>query len=238
MIVDAHAHLGDAREQAARKNVYTVLCGTDPAGAERVLKLRECPGAVSCGLHPWNAERYDVADMLPMIQASPVLGEIGLDSVWTDADMGAQRRAFRQQLELAQSLGKPVVLHTKGMEEEIARTIAAYDVRKLVHWYSCDEFLELYLEQDCWFSVGPDYAANPAVQAVIRRAPLNRLLTETDGMSAVSWALGREVAPEEVEAVLRGELRAIARAREISEAEAERIVEENLFAFLKGQPAT
>lgn len=234
MIVDAHAHLGGERELLARKNIFTVFCGTEPVSAAEVLRAQGDRVAASCALHPWNAQKHAVEEMLPFIQASPVLGEIGLDSVWTDADMDAQRRAFRAQLELASDLNKPVVLHTKGMEREIAQTLAPYRLRKLVHWYSCEDFLDLYLQQDCWFTVGPDHANNPAVQAVIARAPLDRLLTETDGMSAVSWAMGQEIPPENVEQVLRGELRAIARAKAISEQSAEEIVYENLMRFIHG----
>lgn len=229
MIVDAHAHI-----DVERRNVLTLLCGTEPESAARVIAAAGENAIPCCALHPWYADKFAVSDMLPFIEASPVLGEIGLDSVWTDVSMDAQRRAFHQQLQLAGRLNKPIVLHTKGMEREIAEAIAPCSVRKLVHWYSCMEHLELYLAQDCWFTVGPDHADNPAVRQVIERAPLNRLLTETDGLSAVEWALGRSVPPEEIPAVLRGELEAIARAKGISVGDAEKTVHENLIRFIYG----
>lgn len=229
MIIDAHAHL-----DVERPNILTVLCGTEPVSAAKVIAMQGDRVVASCALHPWYADRVTVEEMLPFIEASPVLGEIGLDSVWTDAPMDAQRSAFHRQLELAQQLNKPIVLHTKGMEREIAETIAPYSVRKLVHWYSCMDHLEMYLAQNCWFTVGPDWEQNPAVQQVIRRAPLNRLLTETDGLSAVEWALNRAVQAEEIEAVLRGELSAIASAKGISAEEAEAAVHQNLLKFIYG----
>ena len=138
------------------------------------------------------------------------------------------------QLELAQQLGMPVILHTKGMEREIARTLRRYTMPKLVHWYSCNEHLDQYLDQDCYFTIGPDHAANPAVQRVLRSAPLDRVLTETDGLDAVAWALGHPVTASEIESVLRGELRAIADVHGIAESEAEAQVEANLDRFLNG----
>ncbi len=227
MLIDAHAHLDVDRPQ-----LRTLLCGTEPVSAAKVIARRSETVIPCCAVHPWNADRVRVEEMLPYIEQCPVLGEIGLDSVWTDVDMAAQRRAFHAQLELAQQMKKPIVLHTKGMEAEIARTIARCDQRKLVHWYSCMEHLGMYLDQDCWFTVGPDWKSNAAVQQVLRRAPLDRLLTETDGLSAVEWALGRSVAPDEIPDVLRGELAAIAKAKGISPDEAERAVEANLEAFL------
>jgi len=123
------------------------------------------------------------------------------------------------------------------MEKEIAETIAPYTVRKLVHWYSCVDYLDLYLEQDCYFTVGPDHGENAAVREVIRRVPLNRLLTETDGLSAVEWAIGRKAEPDEIELVLRREIEAIADAKGLSCSETEAAVYENLLRFIYGNHA-
>ena len=79
-----------------------------------------------------------------------------------------------------------------------------------------------------------DWQTNPAVEQVIARAPLSRLVTETDGLDAVAWALGRPVEPEEIPGVILGELRAIARAKGVSEAEARVRVWENMMAFIHG----
>ena len=231
-LVDAHAHLSGAEELPARGEIFTILCGVDPFDAARALRLRGEGVEASCALHPWHVEKYRVEDMLPYLEAAPVIGEIGLDCVWTSADMDCQRRAFARQLDIAREMNKPVVLHTKGMEAEIARTLARYDLVKLVHWYSCETHLERYLDQDCYFTIGPDAAINPAVQAVARRAPLNRLLTETDGMEAVAWALNRSVAPEELPEVLRGELKVIAELKAITEARAREAVWQNMRRFL------
>lgn len=229
MLIDAHAHI-----DVDRPGVLTVLCGTNPVSAQEVLKKRSDLSIPSCALHPWYADRYAVEEMRSFIEESPVLGEIGLDSVWTDVPMDAQRKVFREQLILAEQLHKPIVLHTKSMEREIAETLAPYSMRKLVHWYSCMDHLEMYLEQDCYFTVGPDHANNAAVQQVIRRAPLNRLLTETDGLSAVEWAIGRRAASDEIETVLRQELEAIARIKGLSCSETEEIVYGNLQRFIYG----
>lgn len=234
MLIDAHAHFNRPDELSARADVRTLFCGTNPETAAEALALRGENRLVSCGVHPWYADRFTAADMLPFIEESVALGEIGLDSVWTGVDMAVQRRAFLEQLDLARQLGLPVILHTKGMEGEIAKAIRPCAVPKLVHWYSCDDYLFDYLDQDCYFTVGPDYGTNSAVQAVLRHVPLDRILTETDGLDAVAWALGRPVASAEIDSVLRGELVAIARVHGIDPAKAEAKVEANFERFLKG----
>lgn len=237
MLIDAHAHFNRLDELPARADVRTLFCGTNPETAAEALALRGENRLVSCGLHPWYADRFTASDMLPFIEEGVALGEIGLDSVWCAVDMDTQRRAFLEQLDLAQRLELPVILHTKGMEGEIARTLRPFTVPKLVHWYSCEDHLFDYLDQDCYFTVGPDYGTNPAVQAVLRHVPLDRILTETDGLDAVAWALGRPVASEEIDSVLRGELAAIARVHGLEPVEAEAKVEENFEQFLNGSCA-
>ena len=186
MIIDAHAHI-----DVDRPGILTVLCGTEPLSAERVLSMRAGNVIASCALHPWYAARHSVEDMLPYIEKSPILGEIGLDSVWTDVPMVHQYKAFREQLEIAARLNKPIVLHTKGMEEEIARMVRSFPHPVVVHWYSGPmDALEDFLAQGCHFTIGPDIAVNPSVQAVAKLAPDDRILFETDGMDAVRWALG------------------------------------------------
>ena len=232
MLTDAHAHFTRSDELSARADVRTVFCGTDPQTAAQALSLRGKDRLASCALHPWVADRYTVEEMLPFIRQSDALGEIGLDDTWCEVDMAIQRRVFTDQLELAQQLGMPVILHTKGMEREIAQTLRRYTMPKLVHWYSCNEYLDQYLDQDCYFTIGPDHAENPAVQRVLRSVPLGRVLTETDGLDAVAWALGRPVTANEIENVLRGELRAIADVHGIAESDAQAQVEANLDRFL------
>lgn len=232
MLIDAHAHL-----DVVRPNIVTVLCGTDPVSAEQVLE--KCCDTVipCCALHPWYADQYSVDEMLVFIKQSPVLGEIGLDNKWTHVPMELQRKAFHEQLLLAETLQKPIVLHTKGMEKEIAETIAPFPVRKLVHWYSCMEHLDRYLEQDCYFTVGPNYETDPAVRQVICSAPPERLLTETDGLDAIAWTMGRKAESRDIENVLRGEIDAIAKAKALSFEKTEAIVHENLLRFIYGTKA-
>lgn len=221
IVYDAHTHMGTEAEweERKKKGIFSMVCGSTPEEAGTLLsRLREngkdLTGS-SCflptfGLHPWHAGEYEVSEMSRYFPECPVIGEIGMDSVWCGVPLRLQERVFREQLAIAMSLKKPVILHTKGQEKAIARILAEYPNRYLVHWYSCGEYLEEYLKLDCYFSVGPDVWWNPAVRNVVKRAPLDKLLLETDGMGAVQWAYeeaplsvtGRRKAPETVEDAL------------------------------------
>ena len=151
--------------------------------------------------------------MEPWLAKCRVIGEIGLDSVWCDVPAADQRPVFIRQLDIAREMDKRVLLHTKGCEEEIARLVAERDVPCVVHWYSCMEHLERYLDLDSYFTVGPGVFNDPAVREVARRAPKGRVLVETDGLSAVSWAFGREVAAKELRPTLETMLQEVASIR-------------------------
>ena len=194
-LFDAHAHLGDEEELLSRKreNISSLVCAGTPEEAERLMLLCEhspfSPILLpALGLHPWQAGNVSFRDMEPWLLKAPVIGEIGMDSVWCDVPLSKQEKVFCAQLELASALKKPVVLHTKGQEKKIAGLIRNYENTYLVHWYSGEEGLSEFLELDCYFTVGPDVFYNPSVQRAARLAPENRLLVETDGCSAVKWA--------------------------------------------------
>ncbi len=236
-MIDAHAHPGTKAELRVRmeQGIRTLLCGVDPASAAEVLRIAADSFlfAPCCALHPWKAAAHRAEDMLPFLEACPVVGETGLDSVWCDVPVNAQMDAFLWNLDYAERTQKPVVLHTKGKEREIARILKSHSMRKVVHWYSCEEPPDDYLDQDCYFTIGPDAEKNAAVKRVIALAPLERLLTETDGLEAVHWALGKAVRAGELPMVLRAGMRVIAEEKRLAIEEVEAALERNYDALLK-----
>ena len=195
IIFDAHAHAGDARECSIRRQhgIRTMLsCGNVQQAAQGLaLCIKYDVFTMTAGVHPWYAADVSLADMEPYMRSCALIGEIGLDSVWCTTPMYAQRRVFAAQLDWACAHGKGVVLHTKGCEMEIARAVCGFPHPVVVHWYSgAKEALDRFLASDCYFTIGPDVGRNPAVQAVARLVPDDRILFETDGMDAVCWANG------------------------------------------------
>lgn len=227
-IIDGHVHV----TQALLPRLGPCLANADSPEEYAFLRASCVPGMViSAGIHPWKADTTDYAAMAPILGQAAVIGEIGLDGVWCAVDMDIQRRVFRQQLTLAREREVPVVLHTKGMEGEILNTIRAYPNRYLVHWYSCPEHLQGYIDLGCWFTVGP--ALNdPAVRAVAERAPIDRLLIESDGLEGIAWAQNRPVTPEEYPTAMAEHLAAVAALRGVSPEALAQQMEENFKAFL------
>ena len=197
-LCDAHTHISSEKDLNERidQHIISLVNHSDPKEIDSFFNQIHPPFLIpSCGLHPWDAQKLTVKDMEPFLQMVPVIGEIGMDSVWCKVPLSLQKKVFEAQLELASDLKKPVILHTKGQEKEIANIIQKYPNCYLIHWYSCLDHLNDFIEQDCYFSIGPDIWWNPATQNVADKVPLNRLLTETDGLGAVQWAY--DEAPDE-----------------------------------------
>lgn len=197
-LCDAHAHMGGEQEllQRSRMQISSMICACTPEEAillQKYVKQEEFSSVIipTFGLHPWYAEQYKVSDMEPYFHDCEVIGEIGLDNVWCDVDLAIQEDVFRKQLSIAMAMDKPVILHTKGQERKISEIIKEYKNTYLVHWYSSMMHLEAFRASDCYFSIGPDVWWNQAVQRVAALIPIERLLAETDGMNAVTWAYDR-----------------------------------------------
>lgn len=245
-LVDAHTHVAPAEQAAAvelaTRGMWQLVAATRPDQCSSVAALAATHRRIvpTYGLHPWYAGEFESQDMDEYLRLAPIIGEIGLDTVWATTPLGAQRRIFQQQLELAVRLQKPVLLHTKGAEEEILHWLRRLTPPAVVvHWYSGPaDHLPGYLQLGCYFTLGPDIAQNGAVQEVCRLAPLDRLLTETDGPAAVTWATGGPSSPLDAPQVLLGTLAEAAKIRGVAPTELQRAVYRNLLQLLSAAGPT
>ena len=226
-VLDMHTHLVSLSEEtkakeelALRKTEGIASCistGT-PQEWKFVQKFRERPEILaSFGIHPWYAGQHLPEHEMEAYCACDFIGEIGMDNVWCQVPESVQRSVFARQLEIAEELHKPVLLHTKGMEREIARMLEGFSQPVCIHWYSGTESdLEEYLGKGYFFTRGPDFGAlrrlclqgekgiptawNTEEQRekwnlyckMLKEIPKDRLFVETDGVSAIAWAMGVE----------------------------------------------
>ena len=126
---DNHCHLPDEADLAA-----LVVNEAKALGVERLIDVgtsversATCCGRAAefdgvwatAGVHPHAAkdgiEGLESLLSLPKVVA---VGECGLDYHYDNSPRQAQRAAFERWLELARSLGLPVVVHTRDAEED------------------------------------------------------------------------------------------------------------------------
>jgi TatD DNase family protein len=197
-LIDAHAHLTDARfagdldavlDRARAAGITRILtCGEDVASSDASLAIANAYAdvRVAVGIHPHRAATLDDA-ALSALRALAVdgrvvaIGEIGIDLSGRSAPRDVQERAFLAQLELADELRLPVVVHVRDAGAEVRALLAGRSVRGQLHCYS-----EGPAEIPAWRALGlvPSFAgpvtyrANRALRDAARAT--DALLVETD----------------------------------------------------------
>lgn len=241
MIIDGHLHLpakdieNRMLDMMVDNKLYGLMAASNPAEWKHLKKLSStCKNIIpTYGLHPWYADQYSLDEIKPYLEDLICLGEIGMDSVWCKVDLKKQYDVFLAQLEIAEEKNCPVILHTKGQEKEIANIIKNYTMPIMVHWYSCDDFLSMYLERECYFTIGPDVKSNKAVEQVVREVPISHLLVESDGLSALEWVHGRKIEVEELPSYLIETMHFIAQIKGLSFEQVKEQMVKNLNAYLR-----
>lgn len=133
---DSFAHDLDAvlARAAAAGVTGMLITGSDVPHSEAALQLaRAHPGQLraTAGIHPHHARDF-TAEHLPALHAlladplTLAVGECGLDYFRNFSTHEQQERAFRQQLELAVSIGKPVFLHERDAHDSFCSILSDY----------------------------------------------------------------------------------------------------------------
>src|SRR6266566_975643 len=187
-LVDTHCHLGDAAFDADRDAVLARA----RAGSERAAALtRGTSGlSASAGVHPHEAREWsDTArERVRELLAAPAMvavGETGLDYHYMHAPREIQRNAFAGQLELATELGKPVIVHAREADADMAAMLRSLQPRPpavVLHSFSSgDGVWDAGLAIHAYFSFsGMITFKNWTLQPRLRECPADRLLLETD----------------------------------------------------------
>lgn len=200
MLVDTHCHLGDAafagdRAETADRAFATgvghlVVVGESRAATDLGLAMAAADPRLSttAGLHPHDARTWTdaTAEWLASALQDPrvvACGEIGLDYHYDHSPRDIQRRVFERQMDLARSAGKPVVIHAREADADVAAVLQAFpDVIAILHSFSSGPGLfeaGVALGHYVSFS-GMVTFRSWGLDDLVRATPADRLLVETD----------------------------------------------------------
>ncbi|MFV0246665.1 MAG: TatD family hydrolase [Mycoplasmatales bacterium] len=170
---------------------------------------------LSVGTHPSFLKEYDLLKY--KLEYANVIGEIGMDDLWSVEDLHKQAQIFVKQLNKAKELNKPVILHTKGMEGFIAEVLQDYELVCIVHWFSGDiNDLKKLNDLGCYFTLGPDYRTNVNTHNVLDIVSWDKILIETDGLGALEWAYDKKCDLEEISNTLSNSIDYICKYKNVS----------------------
>jgi TatD DNase family protein len=204
---DSHCHLqmpvfaGDlpaVLERARQEGLEgAAVIGMDVPSSRQAIGLAARHEGVyaTVGVHPHEAKHLD-ADALEALREMAreprvvAIGETGLDFYRNLSPPAAQRKAFREQLTLADEVGLPVVIHSRQANEDtfaILREWATLKARNgpvgVLHCFAGDARLaEQYTHLGFMLSFAGNVTYQNArrLQAVAAGASLESLLVETD----------------------------------------------------------
>lgn len=142
-------------------------------------------GWFSAGLHPWHLSYPIDLSTLTNVAMQPnilAIGECGLDKVCS-TDWNLQHTAFTQQIELANKIGKPLVIHCVRAWEEVMTTLKHHKVSVPVifHGFNKSNIASQIIDSGYYLSFGKALlsSGSPATE-VIRAVPTDRYFLETD----------------------------------------------------------
>lgn len=207
MLVDSHAHIDvplydeDRDQVMARAReagvavVVNVGCDLDSSAASIRLTEQYDDVFAALGFHPHNAARMSDGDLERLAELAQhpkavAIGETGLDFYRNLSPREDQIKAFKGQLELAQRLNLPVIIHCRNAQEEVLSIVEewaggskrASHPLGVLHCFSGDIGLaQRYIEMGFLLSVaGPiTYSSSHALEIALNM-PLEKLLIETD----------------------------------------------------------
>lgn len=201
-LFDTHAHYDSGAFNADRMEV---LASMPEAGVELILNpgcdLPSSQTAVelaekfpfvyaAVGVHPSDCEGFsqNTLDGLRTLAAHPkvrAVGEIGLDYYWKDnPPREFQREVFHAQLELAEELQLPVIIHDREAHQDCLEVVRAHPkVTGVYHCYSGSLEDAKTLVKLGWmlsFTGVVTYKNARRSLEVIDWLPMDRIMIETD----------------------------------------------------------
>ena len=243
MYIDVHNHLdfyGNRLKEALKliteNNIITLACSMDEEsylfGKE---KARGNPLIIPCfGIHPWKAHENfrDLDKFQKYIKETPMIGEIGLDFHWVveEEKYPHQLKVIEYFFKKAREYDKVTNLHTKGAEREILDLIKKYSLRTpIIHWYSGPFYiLKELLDYGCYFTISVDLGYSKTTEEIVKYLPLDRILTETDGPTALEWVNGEYGYPSYIKNIV-GKISAI---KNLPEEQVKKSIEFNLKSLI------
>ncbi|MCX4302964.1 MAG: TatD family hydrolase [Clostridia bacterium] len=112
------------------------------------------------------------------------IGEIGLDYYWNKENKELQKELFIKQIEIANRLNLPIVIHTRDAAVDTIQILKEYPVNNKGIFHCCplnQELIKSGLELGFYISFSGNITfKNAKSDVVVPLVPMNRLLIETD----------------------------------------------------------
>lgn len=221
MYIDFHSHidfykdfeLPKVYDDINKNNIKVIACSMDEESYRKNISYSKiCDNIIpTFAIHPWsvtseipNLDMYD-----DYIKNSKTIGEVGLDFHWVNdkSTFEPQIEVFKHFVKKAKFYDKFLNIHTKGAEELVYDILHKEDMldKSIIHWYSGDFYtLKKFIDANSYFTLSVDINYSTKSRDIAKLIPLNRILAETDGPTALEWVNDNYGMPSEIINVYRG----------------------------------
>lgn len=236
MLVDIHCHLDLYKETP----VEQIISGAEKAGVgliisngtslnsdKKVLEFAKNYKIVkpALGLYPTEglelseSQRKKLYDFIRLHKSEIVaIGEVGIDffHVKDEKDREKECKVFSEIIQLANEIKKPLIVHSRKATSKALELLSKANVPVVMHCFAGTvEETDEAIKRGYYFTVPPTLEKNKGFKKTAKRAPIDKLLTETDG--PYLSPTGGESKPENV----RITIDAIARLKNLKPEEVE-----------------
>lgn len=199
MFIDTHMHIGDDfgvepdlyvknASDAQVEVLIASFCEKDDImlSTKFVEKYKNLYACI--GYHPEVSNKIvekDYEILEEMVKNNPkivAIGEIGLDYYWNKDNKDKQREVFCKQLEIAEKLKLPVVIHSRDSINETYEILKKYKVSGVIHCFSGSlEMAKKFISLGFLLGIGGVVTfKNSKLFEVIEKLELTNIVLETD----------------------------------------------------------
>ena len=187
---------------------------------------------MTIGFHPDEVENVIEEDYLwleKLVKENKKIvgiGEIGLDYYWVKDNKDKQIELFEKQLQLAEKLNVPIVVHTRDATDDTLRILKNYNLKGIIHCFSGSiETAKEYLKLGYNIGIGGVLTfKNTNLKETVKEIPLDRITLETDSpYLAPTPHRGEENSPKYIPLIAEE----LAKLKDISIEEVEKITTKN-----------
>lgn len=204
-LFDSHCHLDDEKfnedrdilinEIQASGVTKLVSAGYDIESSKKATQLAKKYEFIyaTCGVSPNDVpeaiedieEQIDQVRKIAKYEKIVAIGEIGLDYYWNKENKEIQKELFIKQIQLANELNLPIVIHTRDAVNDTLEILKKYPVNKKGVFHCCPlnrELVKEALKLGFYISfAGPvTFKNSKNADEIINLVPTDKMLIETD----------------------------------------------------------
>lgn len=202
---DSHSHYNDEKFDEDREQILeeiykagvtkVIVAGYDINSSKKAVDLSKKYKYIYaiCGISPndiaetENEIEQQIEQIQKIAQSTKVvgIGEIGLDYYWNKENKELQKKAFINQIKLADKMDLPIIIHTREAVMDTIQILKENIPKRKGVFHCCPLNIELVkegLKLGFYISLaGPiTFKNSKNADEIIQMIPLEKMLTETD----------------------------------------------------------